>query len=74
MRWRHGVMSAVLLTAGTGCPHDHMRDGFLDRAARKDTREAQEQECPPGQSWKKDCDKADEDDGQDDSDCPRVCQ
>lgn len=48
MRWRHGVMSAVLLTAGTGCPHDHMRDGFLDRAARKDTREAIEAaECPP---------------------------
>lgn len=57
MRWRQGVVSTVLLTAGTGCPHDHMRDGFIDRAARKDTREALEQECPPGKSWGRVCTK-----------------
>lgn len=67
-------MSAVLLTTGTGCPHDHMRDGFLDRAARKDTRKAQEQECPPGQSLNEDCDEHDEGGGPDDSKCPLVCK
>jgi hypothetical protein len=55
-------MSAVLLLTGTGCPHDYMRDGFIDRAARKDAKEAQEQECPPGQTWKWDCPKKEGDD------------
>jgi hypothetical protein len=60
MRWRHGLMSAVLLLTGTGCPHDHMRDGFIDRAARKDEKEALKHPCPPGESWQKVCKESDE--------------
>ena len=71
MRWSHGVVSAVLLTAGTGCPHDHMRDGILDRAARKDTREALKKQCPPGQKLKRLCDEPDDEDEQK---CPWECQ
>ena len=69
MRWLHGAVSAVLLLAGTGCPADHMRDGFIDRAARKDTKESLKHECPPGTSWQKVCDKSDEDE----SDCEWGC-
>lgn len=64
MRWHHAVMSAVLVTCGAGCPHDHMRDGFLDRAARKDTKEGQERECPAGQTWKWACTQSDDEDEQ----------
>ncbi len=38
-----------------------MRDGFIDRAARKDEKEALKQQCPPGQSWQKVCKESDED-------------
>ncbi len=57
MRWRQGVISAVLLTTGAGCPHDHMREGFLDRAARKDTRDAMKEECEPGEELTRVCKK-----------------
>lgn len=70
MCWRHGVMSAVLLLTGTGCPHDHMRDGFLDRAARKDAKEARKHECPPGQTWQVVCDES----AEDESDCEGSCR
>jgi hypothetical protein len=70
MRWRHGVVSAVLLAAGTGCPHDHMREGFLDRAARKDTRDAMEQECLPGEELREDC----KENEQGVTVCQKVCQ
>lgn len=73
MRWYHAVMSTVWLTAGTGCPHDHMRDGFIDRAARKDTKETleQEQDCPPGQVLKWQCAKTEGDERQE---CKWVCK
>ncbi len=58
----HGCRASVwlwLLLVGAGCPHDHMRDGVLDRATRKDTREQveDEEECPPGQTWKENCEQ-----------------
>lgn len=64
MRWRHGVMSAVLLLTGTGCPHDPRRDGFIDRAARRDEMEALKHQCPRGQSWQRVCDEPDDDESE----------
>jgi hypothetical protein len=70
MLWLHGIVSAVLLLAGTGCPQDHMRDGFIDRAARKDVKEARKHECPPGTSWQTLCEESDEDE----LDCEGSCR
>ncbi len=57
MDWCRASVWLCLLMVGAGCPHDHMRDGFLDRAARKDMREnlEDEEECPPEKSWQQDC-------------------
>jgi hypothetical protein len=63
MRWRFVVGTAWLLFAGTGCPHDWMKDGTNDRAMARDTDaflDEQEQQrarsrCPEGQTWKRIC-------------------
>lgn len=71
MHWSRASIWLWLLLVGAGCPHDHMRDGFLDRAARKDTREQVEgkHECPPGQTLTRDCEE-----DVPDEECPMRCQ
>lgn len=65
MRWKR-VVACLLSVAGlTGCPHSFGREGTLDRAAAKDTRESletpectlkvQEELCPENQEPSEKC-------------------
>jgi hypothetical protein len=54
-----GVLLSVglLLVLTTACPGDWAKDGPIDRAMRKDTKESgkkrarPQKPCPPGQDW-----------------------
>lgn len=55
-------LGGLLLIFGTACPVEWRKDGFNDRAARKDARARLQVECPVGKTSKWVCDDPEEED------------
>lgn len=76
MRSRAIAGAVLLCVLGTGCPHDWMKEGTNDRAAREDMEDEVEDlrqasmPCPEGQSRVEDCHP----DAEGKITCKRICQ